>query len=241
MRIDIKKNLLVLGVLGSLLVLPSAAFAQTASPTPATQAQRISDLHTKCDDAISQRLASLNSTSTRINGLAKLSASDKAKFSGEIATDLSGLTALKAKCDADTDLATLRADYQSVFTQYRIYAVFLPQLNLLVASDTMSVTTDKLNTLATDLQARIQTAGNPSNLTTLLADMQAKIADAKTQYGNVESQITPLTPNSFNTDPNGTKTIETNARGEIKTGSADLKAAYQDALQIRTGLKGTTH
>lgn len=231
------KKLIITSITVGLLMSPNLAFAQTVTPTPTTD--KMANLHSKCDSEIDKRLIDLNKALTRINSLKKLSSDQKAQYSSEINTDISGLTSLKAKCDADIDLTTLRSDYNSIFTQYRIYAVFLPQIHLLTASDTMGVTADQLSDLANKLQTRISQAGNPSNLTSLLSDMQAKIADSKTQYSDVESQVTPLTPQSFNTDPNGTKNILKNAHQEINTGAKDENTAWQDAKQIRDGLKSS--
>jgi len=180
---------------------------------------------------------------TRLNGLQKLSSTQKQQYSSEVQTDITGLQQLLTQCTTDFNagnLQALRSDYKSIFTQYRIYAVFLPQLRLLIASDTMGVTADNLSSLATKLQARIQTAGSPSSLTSLLADMQAKISDSQTQYKNVESMVTPLTPNSYNTDPNGTTATFKTARADIKQGGTDLQTAFSDAKQIVQSLKGST-
>jgi len=235
---NIKTTIATLGMTGIFLVSPMMASAQTVNPTrAANQASRLATIISHSDTAIAQRLTSLNDASTRINSLVKLSSAQKAQFSGEIVTDVNGLTSLKAKIDADTDLTTARADYKTIFTTYRVYAEFLPQLHLLISSDTMDVTADKLSDLATKLQSRIQSAGNPSNLTSLLSDMQAKIADAKTQYGNVQSQVTSLTPQSYDNDPTGTSSTLKNARSEIQTGAGDLKAAFADAKQIIQALK----
>jgi hypothetical protein len=241
------KIIITVGSLATMIVVsPLAAFAQTVTTSPvpsgkaANQAARLANLHTLADNAINARLTSLNDVATRINGLVKLSSDQKTQFSGEITTDINGLTSLKTKVDADTDLATLRTDYRSIFTTYRIYAEFLPWVHLLVASDTMDVTADKLSDLATKLQSRIQAAGNPSNMTTLLSDMQAKIADARTQYSNVQSQITSLTPQSYDNDPSGTTATIKNARSEIQTGASDLRAAFADAKQIIQLLKTST-
>lgn len=223
------------GVAAMLALSPLTVFAQTVTPG-ANQANRLQLIISKSDSAIAQRLTSLQDASTKINGLVKLSSAQKTQFTGEITTDINGLTSLKTKIDADTDVTTARADYKTIFTTYRIYAEFLPQVHLLVASDTMDVTADKLSDLATKLQARIQAAGNPSNLTSLLSDMQAKIADARTQYSNVQSQVTSLTPQSYDNDPTGTTATLKNARSEIQTGASDLKAALADAKQIISSL-----
>jgi len=238
-------TIITAGGLTAMLSLTPFAFAQTVTPAPtegakaANQAARLANLHTLADNAISVRLTALNTASTRISGLVKLSTDQKNQYTGEITTDVNALSSLKTKADGDTDLATLRTDYRSIFTTYRIYAEFLPQLHLLVASDTMGATTDKLSDLATKLQSRIQSAGNPSNLTSLLADMQAKIADAKTQYNAVESQVTSLTPQSYDTNPAGTTATLKTARSEIQTGVSDLKAAFADAKQIVQALQTT--
>lgn len=240
-KMNIKTTVTTLTMAGILLASPFVVSAQTINPTrAANQAARLANLHTLADSAISQRLTSLSDASTRINGLVKLSSDQKTQFTGEITTDVNGLTSLKTKVDGDTDLPTLRADYKTIFTTYRVYAEFLPQVHLLTASDTMDVTADKLSDLATKLQSRIQSAGKQSTLTSLLSDIQAKIADAKTQYGNVQSQITSLTPQSFDNDPTGTTSALKNARSEIQTGAGDLKTAFTDAKQIIQALKSST-
>ncbi len=216
--------------------------AQTVSPAQTlrgeNQTARLSALHTTCDNAISQRLTNLNDALTRVNGLAKLSADEKSQYSSQIQSDINGLTSLKSKCDADTDLTTLRDDIKSIYTNFRVYAEFLPVTRLLIAADTMTTTAGKLNDLYTKLVSRVSSAGNPSNLTALLSDMQSKINDANTQYNNVESQLTGLTPTSFDSNPSGTKSTIQTARSEIQTGSSDLKTALSDAKQIIQALGG---
>lgn len=228
-----------------LLATPVIASAQTVTTTPksaqraANQAARLAKLHTEADSAIADRIASLNSASTRVNGLVKLSSDQKTQYQGEITADVNALTSLKTKADADTDIPTLRSDYRSIFTTYRIYAEFLPQLHLLVATDTMGVTDDKLSDLAVKLQSRIQADNNPSNLASLLSDMQTQVSNAKNLYGTVQSQITPLTPQSYDSNPTQTTATIKNARSEIKEGATDLKTAFSDAKQIVQALKAS--
>src|SRR5258708_3251178 len=101
------KHLALLGLTVSSLLLPTQVTAQSASSS-ANQAQKIATLHSQCDSAISDRLNSLNTASSKINGLAKLSTDEKSKFNNSIQTNISGLNSQKTKCDADTDLNTLR-------------------------------------------------------------------------------------------------------------------------------------
>jgi len=239
-----KTAIITIGLSVAMLAVPVVASAQTVTPAKGAvrKEANLTRLNTACTNAINQRLSSLNSANTRINGLVKLSSTQKQQYSGEITTDISGLQGVQTKCTNDfnaSNVQSLRADYQSVFTQYRIYAEFLPQVHLLTASDTMSVTQTKLSDLATKLQSRIQSAGNSSNLTSLLSDIQAKVSDANTQYTNVESQVESLTPQSYDSNPSGTKSTFQNARSEIQTGASDLKTALSDAKQIIQALKSS--
>ena len=241
-HMHIKTAIITIGISAATLILPMVASAQTVTPAKgaARHEANLTRLNTACTNAINQRLSSLNSANTKINSLVKLSSTQKQQYSGEIATDISGLQGVQTKCTNDFNagnVQSLRADYQSIFTQYRIYAEFLPQIHLLAASDTMSVTATKLSDLATKLQSRIQSANNPSNLTSLLSDMQAKISGANSQYTTVESQVEPLTPQSYDSNPSSTKATFQSARSDIQTGASDLKTSLSDAKQIIQALK----
>ncbi len=226
--------------------LVGTAFAQSVTPElgkPLRGAARnATTLDTLCTNAINQRLTSLNTIKTRVSNLVKLSDTQKQQFTSEITTDITALQALQTQCTTDFNAGNttaLKTDYHDIFTQYRIYAIFIPQVDLLAAADTMSVTATKLSDFATKLQSRIQSAGSPSNLTSLLSDMQAKISDANTQVNTINSSVTSLTPQSYNTDPGGSSATMKSARADLKTGRADLDTAWKDAKQILQGLKVT--
>lgn len=231
------------GLTTVLFAFPVVASAQTVSvsPTGSTdKATRLTTVNTNCQNAVNQRLSSLNAVGARIPTLKRLSSAQQQQFSNQVSTNTTGLQGVQTQCTTDFNsgnLTNLLADYKSVFTNYRIYAEMLPQLQLLIASDTMGYTATNLNTLYGKLQTRVQSVGNPSNLTGLLSDINAKITDAQTQYNNVESQIAGLTPASYNSNPTGTSTTFTTARGEIKTGAGDLQTAFSDAKQIIQALK----
>jgi DNA repair exonuclease SbcCD ATPase subunit len=221
------------------------AFAQVSpTQTPkqaqktANQTQRVQDLKTKGDQLISDRLTSLNTLLTRINNAKLLTADQKSQFVSQIQANISGLTQLKTKIDADTDITTMRADVKSIFTGYRIYAVANPKVRIQAASDTMTAATDKLSALADKLQTLISQAQSQgkdvSALNASLTDLRNKIADAKTQYQNAEGLVSPLTPASY---PGSTQTIK-QARTDIKAGQTDLKAGRTDINSIRQGIKG---
>ena len=238
--LSISRAVSILGLSAMLALTPATAFAQTTTPTSSPNARqsariaaRLANLHARCDQEITVRVNNLTTLNTNVGQLKKLSSSQIAQFQSEIQTDITNLNTLKAKCDADTDVPTIITDVKSIFTSYRIYAVFMPQVRLLAAADRVLTTADLLSDYEGKLAFRVGQQGNPSNLTSLLTDMQEKIADAKTQANNVISMVAPLSPSSF---PGSNPTLQS-ARTDVKTAYSDLRNAYQDGLQVRRGLK----
>ncbi len=246
------KNLTVpIAIFLAVLTITPAVFAQGAnSMTPAAgtstdksqkqaenQAARITSLKTRADKEIDRRVAALNNLITKINSNKRLSDADKSTFVSQIQSQITTLTTLRSKIDADTDLDTLRADVKSIVDSYRIFALFIPKIHILSSADSMSQAADKLTAIAAKLQTKIQSAQAAGNdvtaLQSALSDMQAKVADAKTQYQNAENTVSPLTPDGYPTN----KSQLDSARAMIKTGAQDLKTARADAVTIISGLK----
>jgi predicted nucleic acid-binding Zn-ribbon protein len=199
-------------------------------------ANRVSDLKNRAQTEITRRLNYLNQLITELGSMKKLSSADKTSLTSQIQTQIDGLNSLQTKINADTDLTTLRADVKSVITNYYIFAFFRVQIDLLLAADRMSTTTDNFMAVYTKLQTRINAAGTQgkdvTQLNTWLSDMQVKLNDAKSQYQAAETELNGLTAQGYP----GNKSSLLDARGKIKAGATDLKAAYIDAVSIRNGL-----
>lgn len=201
------------------------------------QAKTEESLKTRASNEIEKRIELLNMLITKISAMQKLSTPQKASFTTKVQTEITNLTTLKTKIAASTDTATLKADVQSIVTSFRIYALFVPQIHLLVAADRMSTAVDSFAALSTKLQAKItqaKTAGNDvTALETAYAAMQAKIINAKTQAQNVNTLVVALTPEGYP----GNKTTLEQARALLKTGGQDLRVARKDAETIIKGLR----
>jgi len=234
--------MITVGVLTGILLAPMA-LAQTASPT-VTKTQRlaqleqdrITNLKNRADTEITRRITSLSSLVTRLGNMKHLTAAQIASFTNEVNAEISNLTTLKTKIDADTDLTTLKADVKSIVSSYRVYALFLPQINILAAADRALTIVAEFSALETKLQTRIQevqAAGKDvTSLQTTLTDMQSKITDATNQAQSIISMVTPLTPDGYP----GNRTTLQSARGAFKTIYADFVAARKDAKTIMQAL-----
>ena len=211
--------------------------ATTSALLVQTQQQRMDNLKARAGNEINRRVTALSDLVSRLNAIKHLSADSKTTFVNSIKNEITSLNTLKTKVDADTDLNTLKTDVQSIVNNYRVFLVYIPQIQLLAAADRLSDVSGKLADLATKLQTRLNNAQasgkDVSSLETLLKAMTTKIADANTQYNNVESSVIPLTPNGY---PGNRATLIA-SRKMIQTGHQDLVAALQDAQKIIQGLK----
>lgn len=214
------------------------AGSKAAEKRQNTQEANIDRLKERANKEIDRRIASLERLLTRINEMKRMTAAQKTSLTAQVQAEIDKLEALKTKIAADTDMATLKTDVQSIVTAYRIYALFLPKIQILGAADRLQTTADMMSSHAAQLSGKIeeqQTNGQDvTEAEALLTDMNAKIADAKTQAQNAINSVTPLTPEGFP----GNKTELQNARQMIVTGVKDLNTARQDARKITVWLIG---
>lgn len=217
--------------------------AHAVSGTPVTtdpssiSAQRLATIITKGDQEITRRLTSLATLNSKITSATRLSASDSAYLNSEVATEVSGLTTLKTKLDAETTLAGAKTDAQSIINDYRVYALIMPKIGLVRTADSEQVTETKLLALATKLQSRITTAQTKHQS---VANLQAKLADLTTQATNaqgiarsIESKVLTLQPTDYNSD----HTLLSGDRDQLVTAHGDNLAALADAKAIVSALK----
>ena len=253
-----KLSLIASALTVSAILLPAAAFAETASvsagvtATPITTSVKVStkpavSLNTiiaRADAEITRRITNLNSLSARIGQMKNVSASEKTSLQTGITTQISTLTSLKATIDADTVLATLKTDVQSITKDYRIYMLVLTQGRIAASVDRVQTLVADMQTLEPKLEARItaaQTAGkNVTGAQSAYTDMQAKVSDASTQASAALSETVNLTPDQGNATVEASNTAAIkDAAAKIKTATADLKAARADITTILKVVKGT--
>ena len=216
--------------------------ATTSANTEAPSAARLLRVATRSDSEIAVRITALNALATRIQSLNNVSATEKAAISAQIQTNISGLTTLKAKIDADTDILVALTDEKSIFGSYRIYALVIPQGYIAASADRVDTIVGLIAAVGTKLQARIttdQSAGQTvTTLTTALSDMNAKTADATAQSTLAQTGIASLVPDQGNQTKLTANTAALKAaRANIKTATTDLQTARQDINIILQGLK----
>jgi len=209
-----------------------ARLAMRATPSLAT-------LKTFGDCEIDRRLDTITRLRTVVGDAKALTADHRAALTAILDPSQAGLTALKSKIDADADLATLKADVHSIFTDYRIYALVVRQVHLVDGDDRVTAAAARLSAAADKLQAAITTAQGQgkdvTGATAHLAAMQAAIAAALAQVNGDAAAILPLHPADWNA---GTaKPILDAARSSLEAARADLATALAEAKAAKAALK----
>ena len=237
------KNLIVKSILGLALtaglvgVAVNPAMAIT-KPTPgAGQADKLTALQALAVTQTNARLDILNKGITKINANKYVDPTIKAKVLTNLNNDVTGITTLAAKIAADTDLATAKTDYKSLFTEYRVYAVVIPQSTYAVAASDITYgavpkltsAQTKLNTLLTTVDKSKMTPEIQAKLT----DMSNQIETAKTTATSIPDTVLAITPADFNSN----NQVLAASRANIKTASAAVKQATADGKAIMAAIK----
>ncbi|MBI2030016.1 hypothetical protein HYT05_00145 [Candidatus Kaiserbacteria bacterium] len=199
--------------------------------TSAALTARIEKGKARAKEEIARRVAALGELGSKVNAMARVSADMKTSIAATVQSQIAALSSLQAKIEADTDIDTLKADIKSIGESYRIFMLILPQGRITTAADSIHITAGTLSTLAGKLDTRIKDAQakgkDVTAAATLLADMNAKIADAKVQADAAVSLTTSLKPD------NGDKAIMDANKKALKDAQAKLKAAREDLKAAR--------
>lgn len=216
-----------------------SAASKAAERKDKTEETRMENLRTRAVKEIDRRVKSMQELITRIANLNKLSDTQKTTLSTQVQSEITNLNALKAKIQADTDLATLQTDSKTIVASYRIYALFIPKIHIISAAESTLAASEKMMTAYTELQARVtaaKTAGaDTTTMETALATMLAEINTAAAQANAAISTVTPLTPDGYPAN----KTSLNAARNQLKTARQDIQDARQQGYAVLRLLRST--
>jgi hypothetical protein len=238
--------------LGGSLVFVSAGIAAAVTPSAgpsgkgvcATEAAAlktpsVDTLRAFGDCEINRRFTTLTDLSAKITGSKVMTSSDAAALQGEITSTRSGLTSLKATIDAETNIAALKADIVKIATDYRVYLLVVPQVNLVGASDGVLAAQTRFATVNTNLTARIAAAKAAGKDTTAaqtdLDAMNAAVTQAVGLASPLPAALLPLTPAEY--DGGTASPVLNNARTALGQARDLLKSAVADATACRDALK----
>jgi hypothetical protein len=191
----IASSLLIVGIAA-----PATAMSSTTSiVAPTDKPPRTLDgIKSAANIAITKRIAALDKAAARIAARTNVTDEHSATITATFGAATTGLTALNATIQADTDRATAAAHYGQIFTDYRIYAVVIPQAHFAAAADAIGAgAVPKLQSVHDKLAAALVEKPNDATQA-ILDDMQKQIDTASSAVNGVADSALAVTPADYN-------------------------------------------
>jgi hypothetical protein len=230
-------SLLFGGIASAATASTNVSSTSTSTATKTAQTQRVQNIITKGNLEIERRLTTLTTLTSKIDASTHLSVSDKTTLTDEVGTTISGLTTLKTTLDADTTITSAHTNAESIYTEYRVYALVAPKVSIVKVADDQQVVQSKLTTLAGKLQTRIeaepQSNSNVATLNSKILDMNNQVTAAGKISTTIESSVINLQP----TDYNSNHDVLSGDAAQLKIAHTDDQNAYSDATSIVSILK----
>ena len=222
----------------SSLALAIPVFAQQ-NPTTSSTTRR---MRGQAGQMIDQRLTSLNNLITRVQGLKNVSDAEKVSLAGTIQSVISNLTTLKTAIATDTSTSSLHTDMTAITQANRVYALIIPQVNIIAAGDRVQTIVSMINGVSTKLQTRLSQATTTSTtstaVTSAMSDLTSKLSDANSQALAAISEVSSLTPDQGDKTKMAANTAALkDARSKIQVATKDIVAARKDVTTVMKGLK----
>jgi hypothetical protein len=197
----------------------------------------------KGDTMIQQRINSLNALITRIQGMKNVPDTAKASLVSSLQTEISNLTTLQTSLNGDTSTTTVSGSVSSITKAYRVYALVIPQAQIVAAADRVLNVTTMLTTIESKVDARIASSTTNASTTAAvnadLANFSSEVADATTQANGAVTEVSSLQPDNGNTTVAASNTAALkDARSKISVASRDLTSARASIGQAVAALRG---
>jgi hypothetical protein len=213
------------------------AFADgTSTPSPSA-GKTLATIQADAKLKTTARIGSLNTAIAKITAAQDIGSSDRSEILATLNGDVAGMNTVEAKIAADTTVATASADYKTIFTTYRVYAVAIPQSRLAAAADRETSTTiPRLTDAQTKLSAAL--AGPDAGKSTPalqadLSDMSAQVSAAAAALNGIAAESLAVTPSAYNSNHSVLEPI----RSAVKSAIADLTKASTDGKTVLAAIK----
>ena len=187
--------------------------------------------------AAAARISALDTAIPKVTANVSLSAIDKDHVLGTLNGDRSAMVTLGSKIAADTDLAVATADFRSIFTGYRVFAVAIPQSFYAAAASSLEDSAiPALQAAQAKLAAAIVGAlasKDTPAIDAAMADLATQISTAPKSISGVSAFALSVTPGRFKADHE----ILAPVRASVKIATAAAKEARVDVASVTAALR----
>jgi hypothetical protein len=239
MRTQLTAALVAATTLALVVGMTAPAQAAPSAPTPPTVTvpDTLPAIQTAGDRATANRIAALNRTIPSITRNDCLTADDQAQILATLNAALDGMTTLRDEIANATDAPTAAAAYRSVFEDWRVYGVAIPQSLYAASADCLvNRAIPALLTAQEKLQAALDGPYADRVTPEIEADMAElanQISIAQTNVDGVAAAALAVTPADYNADP----AVLAPAKVSITTATSAARLARLSAQNVVEALR----
>lgn len=187
------------------------------------QSGSLSRAKRRAEVLIDERIRALTSNKTAVTENKKLTAEQKATLNATLSTNVTNLTTLKAAIASSTDATSTKALIDSIFKDFRIYAIVIPQVRLDARIYQLKNHATTLSETFAKLQVKIDEQKAKGNDTTTwqkgLEDAKMLVAQDMYKLDELLKVTATLTPASYGTT---SKAVIDSVNKEIKVVAKDF-------------------
>ena len=211
------------------LAAPAGAQTTTTAPTP-----RLDQLKAKANEEVTKRVEHLRTLDTSV-AAARTDCGHNADLRAQLAADKTGLEALNREIQAETVPAEAMAEYKQIFTHFRIYWLETPKVRVVLGCDRVTGGAAKLTTLEAEIQARVDEAKaagkNVADAQAALATMVSEIASATAAANQADDAVIVLKADK------GDRAVLDANNAALTAARQKLRAALADLNDARTAAR----
>ena len=209
------------------------AVQSVTEKTPVLSDVRLSKLIATGGKSINERVAKLTALKTKIQA-GKLTDAQKQSLGTSIDSEVTALNTVLANIKAATSTTDAKALDTSVYTDYRVYAVFIPQTRILAGAYAQENHLAKLNDTFTKDQSVIDAK---KAVGADVSALQVNLDSAKTLAGTLSGQVTDIETKAGALKPADYPTV---SKATVKALNEGLKSVTASFKKISTLLKSKT-
>jgi hypothetical protein len=202
--------------------------ASTASTTTTTLPQTLPGMKSLANHQITRRVTALDAAAKRASKVKGLGA-ERSTIETYLSNDVAPLKQLDTKIRSDQSVQQATADYQTIFTNFRVYRLVLPAAHVAgVASRVTNTAVPALQAAATKVQQHGK-AADQATVSPLLANLNSEITTATNATNGLATTVLGYTPAQFNSD----YSLLTGPQTSAKDATVAVRHGHKDVQQMR--------
>lgn len=211
----------------------AGTIALSGSPLPADldPGAGLNEIQRAADRATDNRIRALEEALEEVADSEHLSDGHRSTITATLQSDLDAMHDLQDEIAAEDSAADALTAYRSIFTDYRVYAVAIPQSLYAAAADGLTDSALPLLQQVHDDLAAV--ADGDAEVESALDEMQASIDEATELLDGLADAMLAVSPADFNADPE----VLADLRDSLREATDATRDAREDARDIREDLR----